>query len=323
MQKNTQIFKKHPNVEKAYNKFVIERRDKTQAEFWKEYFEAKMFYENKTKRDLLASVSAKKQASAGFGAAEGEDGGSGDSSSSSFTDGTPGASTGICSEINAKSFRMARVHDDSIGGSGSSKDANPYRRESPAQPSPEKRGSEAKEALPRKLMRLPRQTEYSLLDAPSGEEGNTGNEEGTGSRIFEESRNGPPSEGRAEFGAAKGAQDFQNLVKESVRIGRRDDFSALALCPEYDFVRRECDKVHSLCTEVWSRVPSSTPEDERVVRIKLDHMQELATALERMAATAAARKATTPNKDEMIEGLNGLCGLLRHTISKVKQIKNF
>lgn len=307
---------------------MIERKDKTQAEFWKEYFEAKMFYENKTKRDLLASVSAKKQATPSFNT-DNDGGSSGDSSS--FADGAPGESTGICSEINAKSFRMARVYDDSSRGSGSSKDVNPYRRELPVQPSPEKRGSEAKEALPRKFMRLPQQTEYSLINAPPSSNESRGEEEedkesgeSERAKIFEGTRNGNDSaEGRKELEAAKGAQDFQNLVKEAVRIGRKEDFSALALCPEYDFVKRECDKVHFLCTEVWSRVPSSMPEDERVVRVKLDHMEEMAAALERMAGTAAASKATTLNKEEMIEALNGLCSLLKHTVSKVKEIKNF
>lgn len=297
---------KHPNVEKAYNKFVIEKKDKTQAEFWKEYFEAKMFYENKTKKDLLASVSAKNQPVSNNIIA--------DDDSDKFV----GESVGICSEINAKSFKIAGTY----GGNDGSKNLDPYRRQAPLQTTPEKRELNDNEApLPRKLMRLPRQTEYSQFVSPVTENERDENniiKEGNNESENGENEDKTPSQ---LIDSDKGAQDFQNLVKESVRIERKDDFSDLILCPEYNFIKRECDKVHSLCMEVWSRVPSNASSDIMVIKAKLKHMDETIANLERMMTVAEA-KMTSDNKNEIIGALNGLCDLLKHTIPKIRQIKN-
>lgn len=289
---------------------MIERKDKTQVEFWKEYFEAKMFYENKTKKDLLANVSAKNKAVSTTSTAISTD----SIDTDAFINGG-GGRAGVCSEINAKSFKMASVYNDS------SKDIDPYRRQLPETKKREPNSDPAAAAAPpRKLIRLPQQAEYSPLTPQRSvsDEQRDEEEDGRDSRtVFGEHKGDAQT-----FGASdKGAQDFQSLVKESVRIERKDDFSDLVLCPEYDFVKRACGKVHFLCTEVWSRVPSDAPEDERVIRAKLAHMQEMVAELERMKASALA--STSSNKDEMAEALNGLCNLLKHTMTKVKQIKNF
>lgn len=325
---------KHPNVEKAYNKFVVERKDKTQLEFWKEYFEAKMFYEGKSKKDLVASVAAKKKAVTG-GAITSND----DNNSSGVTTGptfvpAPATAIGICSEINARSFKMASVYCDGT------EDTDPYRR-----PPAEKRArataaddndggnnEQKRGAPPQKLVRLPLPAECSLLatqkklpeeneaehnrcDSPTLLLASLSSSSGSNGGGATTSSSSSSSRARAQtLEGGRAAQEFQCLVEESGRIGKKDDsFANMALQSEYAAVKRACDKAHFLCTEVWSRMPSKAAEDRKVILAKTAHMQEMAAGLRQMAAVYSSH-----SKDDMCKVVEGLYILLEHTISKVQ-----